>query len=107
MAIPGNLVLLNTHGSSSDSTQGEEERRSDLIIHPQTMNFAAASDFTSGRIESGRNTIQSQKAKDVRKLRSSSTEVINISDFARGEIVRNYEQHASFSDADVALELRL
>ncbi|GBN99836.1 hypothetical protein AVEN_21090-1 [Araneus ventricosus] len=54
---PGNPVLLNTHGSSSDSTQGEEERRLDLIILPLTTNFAAASDLKPVRIEIGRNTI--------------------------------------------------
>ncbi|GBO10255.1 hypothetical protein AVEN_167996-1 [Araneus ventricosus] len=102
MTKPGNPLLLNTHGYSSDSTKGEEEIRLDLIILPETANFAAASDLTPGIIESCRNYIQSQKAKDVRKFRSSSTKITQISDYARGEIFINNKQHVSFSDADVS-----
>ncbi|GBN72370.1 hypothetical protein AVEN_49282-1 [Araneus ventricosus] len=100
MTKPGNLVLLNTHGSLSDSTQGEKERRLYLIILPRTTNFAAASDLKTGRIECGRITIQSQKTKDIRKLRSSSAKVTQIRDYARGEIVRPNKQTVSFSNAD-------
>ncbi|GBO19265.1 Zinc finger protein 677 [Araneus ventricosus] len=81
-AIP---VLQNIHDKSSDSTQEEEESLLDLIILPQTTNFAADSDFTPGRIESGRNAMHSQKTKDIRRLRNSCTNATQISDYARGE----------------------
>ncbi|GBM84262.1 hypothetical protein AVEN_260765-1 [Araneus ventricosus] len=100
MTKPGNPVLLNTYGSLSDSTQGEEESQLDLITLPQTTDFAAASDLIPGRIEGGRNTLKSQKTKDIRKLRSLSAKVNQIRNYAKGEIVNN-KQTVSFSDADL------